>query len=205
MFSLFGKRGKKDEPATDAAASPAPPAPVTSEPPAASSAPAAATASNGAPSPTASAPGWPETSDADASFTPPNTSSLNLDALFAPPPADTPASNQPAIGPKDEARTEALKPKIVEALSTIYDPEIPVNIYELGLIYDVIVDSTNNVGVRMTLTSPACPSAQQLPSEARYKVKAVEGVTDCAVDIVWDPPWTKDMMSEAAKLSLGIF
>lgn len=149
--------------------------------------------------------GWPETSDADAAFTPPSTSGLNLDALFAPSTTESTTPAQPTIGPIDPVRTETLKPKVVEAISTIYDPEIPVNIYELGLIYDIIVDADNNVGVRMTLTSPACPSAQQLPSEARYKVKALEGVTDCAVDVVWDPPWTKDMMSEAAKLSLGIF
>lgn len=99
----------------------------------------------------------------------------------------------------------ALHDAIVEALKEIYDPEIPVNIYELGLIYEINVDADRRVGVRMTLTSPACPSAQQLPSEVRYKVKALEGVTDCAVDVIWEPPWTKEMMSEAAKLSLGLF
>jgi FeS assembly SUF system protein len=109
------------------------------------------------------------------------------------------------VGPADPVQTDALKPPIVDAISTVFDPEIPVNIYELGLIYDIIVDADRRVGVRMTLTSPACPSAQQLPSEVRYKVKAVEGVTDCTVDVVWEPPWTKEMMSEAAKLSLGLF
>jgi FeS assembly SUF system protein len=128
---------------------------------------------------------------------------LKLDALFAPP--TTAASGQPEVGPADAAKTDALKPAIVEALNTIFDPEIPVNIYELGLIYDIIVDADDRVGVRMTLTSPACPSAQQLPSEVRYKVKAVAGVADCSVDVVWEPPWTKDMMSETAKLSLGLF
>lgn len=131
---------------------------------------------------------------------------LNVDALLAPPaPAASASGGQPEIGPADPAQTDALKPAIVEAISTVFDPEIPVNIYELGLIYEVIVDTDRRVGVRMTLTSPACPSAQQLPSEVRYKVKALEGVTDCAVDIVWEPPWTKEMMSEAAKLSLGLF
>jgi FeS assembly SUF system protein len=131
---------------------------------------------------------------------------LNVDALLAPPaPAASASGGQPEIGPVDPAQTDALKPAIVEAISTVFDPEIPVNIYELGLIYEINVDADRRVGVRMTLTSPACPSAQQLPSEVRYKVKALEGVTDCAVDVVWEPPWTKEMMSEAAKLSLGLF
>jgi FeS assembly SUF system protein len=131
---------------------------------------------------------------------------LNVDALLAPPaPTASASGGQPEIGPTDAAQTDALKPAIVEAISTVFDPEIPVNIYELGLIYEINVDADRRVGVRMTLTSPACPSAQQLPSEVRYKVKALEGVTDCAVDVVWEPPWTKEMMSEAAKLSLGLF
>jgi len=129
-------------------------------------------------------------------------SSLNVDALLAP---KTPPAEDGDVGPADLERTAALQPAIVAAISTVFDPEIPVNIYELGLIYDVIADSESRVHVRMTLTSPACPSAQQLPSEVRYKVKAVEGVSDCKVDVVWEPPWTKDMMSEAAKLSLGMF
>ncbi len=87
----------------------------------------------------------------------------------------------------------------------MFDPEIPVNIYELGLIYKIEADAESRVHVDMTLTSPACPSAQQLPSEVRYKVKAVEGVSDCTVEVVWEPPWTKDMMSETAKLTLGMF
>ena len=105
----------------------------------------------------------------------------------------------------DADKTTALKPAIIEAISTVYDPEIPVNIYELGLIYKIEADADSRVHVDMTLTSPACPSAQQLPSEVRYKVKAVEGVSDCTVDVVWEPPWTKEMMSETAKLTLGMF
>jgi FeS assembly SUF system protein len=127
-------------------------------------------------------------------------------ALFEPPPA--PPKLEAAIasvGPTDPAKLLELKPPIVDAISTVFDPEIPVNIYELGLIYDVIIDAEARVLVRMTLTSPACPSAQQLPSEVQYKVKAVPGVADAVVDIVWEPPWTKDMMSDAAKLSLGIW
>lgn len=131
-------------------------------------------------------------------------SGLNVDALVAPP-APSATSSQPTIGEIDPVKTEAMKPAIVDAISTVFDPEIPVNIYELGLIYEINVDADSRVGVRMTLTSPACPSAQQLPSEVRYKVKALDGVADCNVEIVWEPPWTKEMMSETAKLSLGIF
>lgn len=105
----------------------------------------------------------------------------------------------------DAGRMAELKPKILEVLATVYDPEIPVNIYELGLIYDVIVDKDGRAGIRMTLTAPACPAAQSLPVEVRQKVAAIEGVTEARVEIVWDPPWTKDRMSEAAKLQLGLW
>jgi FeS assembly SUF system protein len=105
----------------------------------------------------------------------------------------------------DEARTAALKPAIIEAISTVYDPEIPVNIYELGLIYDVVVDAQGVAGVRMTLTAPGCPAAQSLPVEVQQKVKAVAGVADARVDVVWEPAWTKDRMSDAAKLQLGLW
>ncbi|BCS35934.1 hypothetical protein TBR22_A51690 [Luteitalea sp. TBR-22] len=129
-------------------------------------------------------------------------SGLNVGALLEPPPAPA-ASAQ--IGPKDEARTAELMPRVVEAISTVYDPEIPVNIYELGLIYKIEADADSKVKVEMTLTSPACPSAQQLPSEVRYKVKALEGVSDAFVEVVWEPAWTKDLMSEDAKIALGMF
>jgi len=127
---------------------------------------------------------------------------LNVEALVAPPATPPPA---PAFGPVDAGRTEALSPDVVAAISTVFDPEIPVNIYELGLIYKIEADAESRVHVDMTLTSPACPSAQQLPSEVRYKVKAIEGVSECTVDVVWEPPWTKEMMSETAKLTLGMF
>jgi FeS assembly SUF system protein len=133
-------------------------------------------------------------------FRPPD--AWNVDALLAPRPF---TDDKPEIGPVDAGRTAALQPKIVEVLKTVYDPEIPVDIYELGLIYGIDVDAQGHVLVRMTLTSPACPSAQQLPSEVRYKVKAVPGVSDATVDIVWEPPCDKDRMSEAAKLQLGFF
>jgi FeS assembly SUF system protein len=105
----------------------------------------------------------------------------------------------------DAARTEALKPKIVEAISTVFDPEIPVNIWELGLIYDIAVDAEGVAGILMTLTAPGCPAAQSLPVEVSDKVKAVPGVTDAKVEVVWEPAWTKDRMSEAAKLQLGLW
>lgn len=105
----------------------------------------------------------------------------------------------------DAVRTEALKPAIVEAISTVYDPEIPVNIWELGLIYDILVDANNVAGVRMTLTAPGCPAAQSLPVEVAAKVKAVPGVSDAKVEVVWEPGWTKDRMSEAARLQLGLW
>lgn len=128
----------------------------------------------------------------------------NIEAFTAPPPP-TLRVDEATIGPVDPVQTAALQPQIVEVLKTVYDPEIPVDIYELGLIYEILVDAERRVLVKMTLTSPACPSAQQLPSEARYKVKAVPGVTDAWVEIVWEPPWSKDLMSEAAKLQLGFF
>ena len=106
---------------------------------------------------------------------------------------------------RDPVKTLAMQPQIVEVLSTVFDPEIPVNIYELGLIYEVAVDSDNMVGVRMTLTSPGCPAAQSLPVEVVSKLKALPGIADAHVDIVWDPPWDKDRMTDAAKLQLGMF
>ncbi len=99
--------------------------------------------------------------------------------------------------------SEALREKVVEALKTCYDPEIPVNIYELGLIYDIHIDEKNNVDIRMTLTSPACPVAGSLPGQVEAVVAAVDEVNSANVELVWDPIWTPDMMSEAAKLELG--
>jgi FeS assembly SUF system protein len=96
-----------------------------------------------------------------------------------------------------------LEDKIVLMLKTIYDPEIPVDIFELGLIYEVKIDKENNVQIEMTLTSPNCPVAESLPKEVEDKVASVDGVTTCKVNIVFDPAWDKDMMSEEAKLELG--
>lgn len=96
-----------------------------------------------------------------------------------------------------------LKERIIAAIKTIYDPEIPVDIYELGLIYEISIYPIGNVFIQMTLTSPACPSAEQIPVEVEQKVKAVEGVNDLKVELTWTPPYTQEMMSEAAKLELG--
>lgn len=106
---------------------------------------------------------------------------------------------------RDPAKTLAMQSPIVDVLSTVFDPEIPVNIYELGLIYEIAVDADAVVGIRMTLTAPGCPAAQSLPVEVVNKVKQVPGVTDAHVDIVWDPPWSQDRMSDVAKLQLGMF
>ena len=105
----------------------------------------------------------------------------------------------------DPLKMAEIRPLVLEALSTVFDPEIPVNIREMGLIYDVLVDRDGRVGIRMTLTAPACPAAQSLPVEVRDKAAGVPGVTDAKVEIVWEPTWTKDMMSEAAKLQLGMW
>ena len=99
--------------------------------------------------------------------------------------------------------TEALKEKVIECLQTIYDPEIPVSIYELGLIYEVEILPINNVQIVMTLTAPGCPAAQSLPIEVDQKVRLIEGVNDVYVTVTWDPPWDKSKMSEAAQLELG--
>ena len=98
---------------------------------------------------------------------------------------------------------EQIKENIIEQIKTCYDPEIPVNIYEMGLIYDIQVNENGEAAVLMTLTSPACPVAGSLPGEVEEKVKKAEGVTATKLELVWEPPWHPDMMSEAAKLELG--
>lgn len=96
-----------------------------------------------------------------------------------------------------------IKDEVINQIQTIYDPEIPVNIFELGLIYEVNVDVDNNVHVLMTLTAPNCPAAESLPAEVEQKAKEIEGVKDVRVEITFEPPWDQEMMSEAAKLELG--
>ena len=120
------------------------------------------------------------------------------------PDSKVPQGETPTIE-SDPLKTLELKPKIIEQLNTIFDPEIPVNIYELGLIYDIGVDQKGLAVIQMTLTAPGCPAAVSLPAEVQGKVKSIDGVNDARVDLVWEPPWDKDRMSEAAKLQLGIF
>ena len=97
-----------------------------------------------------------------------------------------------------------IKKKIIEEIRKIYDPEIPVNIYELGLIYDIKVENNDTAKVKMTLTSPNCPVAESLPKEVEDSIMQVEGIEKVDLDLVWEPPWNKDMMSDAAKLELGM-
>jgi FeS assembly SUF system protein len=105
---------------------------------------------------------------------------------------------------KAAAGPDELRDRVVEALKTVFDPEIPVNIYELGLIYTVDVNEARDVKIEMTLTSANCPAAQSMPAEVEYKTKSIEGVGEVTVDVVWDPPWTPEHMSEAARLELGM-
>ena len=97
-----------------------------------------------------------------------------------------------------------IKNKVIEAIRKIYDPEIPVNIYELGLIYKIEVDDKNKVNIDMTLTSPNCPVAESLPKEVKESIMEIDGVDKVDLDLVWEPPWDKSMMSEAAKLELNL-
>lgn len=107
-------------------------------------------------------------------------------------------SEAPVLG------TDQIKEGVVEALRTVYDPEIPVDIYELGLIYEIEADEAGLVKIVMTLTSPMCPVAETLPPEVEAKARGVTGVKDVALDLVWEPPWSPEMMSDAAKLELGM-
>ena len=97
-----------------------------------------------------------------------------------------------------------IKNKVIEEIKKIYDPEIPVNIYELGLIYKIEVDEKNKVNIDMTLTSPNCPVAESLPKDVKENIMKIEGVSDVNLNLVWEPPWDKDKMSEAAKLELNL-
>jgi FeS assembly SUF system protein len=121
------------------------------------------------------------------------------------PSAVTPSDLKTAGMVRDADKAALLEPQIIAVIKTVFDPEIPVNIHDLGLIYEIIVDRDAVVGVRMTLTAPACPAAQWLPAQVEEKVKSVDGVTDARVDVVFDPPWTKDRMTDAAKLELGLW
>jgi FeS assembly SUF system protein len=106
--------------------------------------------------------------------------------------------------PIDRLKRDALQSQVVEVLRTVYDPELPVNIYDLGLIYDVAITPDNEVKVKMTLTTPACPVAGTLPPQVEQRINAIDGVTEAKVELVWDPPWTPDRMTDAAKLELNM-
>jgi len=101
-------------------------------------------------------------------------------------------------------KLEEIRKLVIETLKTVYDPEIPVDIYELGLVYDLDISPVGRVDIRMTLTSPGCPVAEVLPREVELRVASIEGVSGVALELVWDPPWTPDRMSEAARLELNL-
>ncbi len=98
-----------------------------------------------------------------------------------------------------------LEQEVIRVLKTVFDPEIPIDIYELGLIYEIKIDDENSTNIKMTLTSPACPVAGSLPGEVKEKIESIEGINGVHVDLVWEPVWDKDMMTEEAKLTLGFF
>lgn len=112
--------------------------------------------------------------------------------------------NHPGAGAGKSGHAEGLEQKVIEVLKTCYDPEIPVDIYELGLIYSVDVSGEGGVDIKMTLTSPACPVAESLPPQVEQKVADIDGVSSARVEVTWEPPWTPEMMSEAARLTLGM-
>lgn len=125
--------------------------------------------------------------------------------LRAKDPAPEAASPLPEAEGEKTIEDKLLEGKIIAAISTVFDPEIPVNIYELGLIYNIAIDAEKNVTIRMTLTSPACPVAGTLPGEVERKVEAVEEVKKATVELVWEPTWGREMMSESAMLQLGMY
>ena len=142
----------------------------------------------------------------------PEAPSAQRNAAAEPAGADQPVTAQPAAGGQPATAqpaaasvdSEAMRTRIVEVMQTVFDPEIPVNIYELGMVYDIVVDETANAVVTMTLTSPMCPVAGSLPGEVEAKVAAIPGLASARVDLVWEPAWTPERMSEAAKLQLGM-
>ncbi len=109
-----------------------------------------------------------------------------------------------SAGPLTPEKLEEIRKLVIETLKTVYDPEIPVDIYELGLVYNIDVSPEGKVDIRMTLTSPGCPVAESLPREVELKTASIEGVSEVRIDLVWEPPWTLDRMSEAARLELNL-
>ncbi len=105
----------------------------------------------------------------------------------------------------EQVQAPVNREHVIQMIKTIYDPEIPVDIWELGLIYDISIDDDNNISIKMTLTAPSCPAAQSLPIQVKERLMQIPGAGDVDVEVVWDPPWNPAMMSEAAKLQLGYF
>jgi FeS assembly SUF system protein len=116
-----------------------------------------------------------------------------------------PAIPEPAPQPENLSSDAPLRDRVIAAMRTVYDPEIPVNIYDLGLIYAIDIDEQGKIGIDMTLTAPGCPVAGILPGQVEEAVRAVDGVREVHVELVWDPPWDQDRISDEAKLSLGLF
>lgn len=112
-------------------------------------------------------------------------------------------SEMEAVNNSESSQTTSLRDKVIMAIKQVYDPEIPVDVYDLGLIYEITVYPVSNVYVQMTLTSPNCPSAEFIPSEVKDKIQQIQGVNNVEVEVTFDPPYSQDMMSEAAKLELG--
>ena len=133
---------------------------------------------------------------------PPDPIKPPIESPIKPPTEPPPAAAATAATPEGR---DAIEEQVVAALKTVFDPEIPVNIYEMGLVYDVGVEPTGEVAITMTLTSPGCPVAGSLPIEVQTKVEGIPGVTAAKIDLVWEPAWDPSMMSEAAKLQLGMF
>jgi FeS assembly SUF system protein len=148
---------------------------------------------------------WPWSKDESSSVTPKE--SLMSDATMQdaePTPMQATQTTQSVEATPAQDAEGGIEQRVIETIKTVYDPEIPIDIYELGLIYQVEVRPENAVYVKMTLTSPMCPVAETLPPEVELKVRNVEGVSDVELELVWDPPWDPDMMSEAAKLTLNM-
>ena len=133
---------------------------------------------------------------------------MNEHTADAAPDVAVTAASEPTHGawtPEGETAVRPSEDAIIAACATVYDPEIPVNIYELGLVYAIEIADDGHVHVDMTLTAPACPSAQELPEQVREAIMAVDGVTECEVEVVWDPPWDQTRMTEDARLALNMF
>ena len=145
---------------------------------------------------------WPWSKDESSSATP-KESPMNDAATQNPEVTATDGGSDEGVE-QSVIESRVIETRVIETIKTVYDPEIPVDIYELGLIYAVEVRPENAVYVKMTLTSPMCPVAETLPPEVEHKVRNVEGVSDVELELVWDPPWHPDMMSEAARLTLNM-